>query len=362
MATSRCYNQLADQLRAELAGRPVGSRFYVDQEICDRFEVTRPVARAAMQQLVEEGRVYRVRAKGTFVGNGISVGRSPATPHLAFVSMHAHHDITVKTLPGIQQMASMRGLDVIWRPNPTPLFDSAAMDALLQDLLPKVQGILWVTGRLEEICAAPPVLGDVGRRIVVINARLMRPDVTCVLPDNEAGMYNLCEHLIRLGRRQIGYVGGAAERPYARLRLEGYRKALAAHGLAPDPAFVRDYLPGDIPAQVGRVPEVVHDMLACGRHPDAFLAATEVGARGLLGVLKEKGLRVPEDIAVAAFGDVVSVEPNPPFLTIARQPFHELGWEAVRILLDQLDGKRAPGGVHLVPCPLEIHASSGTPP
>ena len=112
----------------------------------------------------------------------------------------------------------------------------------------------------------------------------------------------MTEHLLSTGRRRIAIVGppGLIETAAARQRTEGYRSALAAAGAAHDPAL-------EIPTAAWTTAEAVaatRAFLTTHEVPDAFFCFTDSMAFGVLNVLWERGLRVPDDVAVAGFDDL----------------------------------------------------------
>jgi LacI family transcriptional regulator len=152
---------------------------------------------------------------------------------------------------------------------------------------------------------------------------------TTVACDSFQGAYLAGAHLAGLGRRRIALVVGALHDGgdmNASLRLEGFKKALAEKGLAPAAvAFSRDYSRKDgATAMAG--------FLATPGKVDAvFSAAGDVCATGMLGVARERGVRVPEDVAVVGFDDNALAAISEPPLTTIRQPAEAMADEALRL-------------------------------
>lgn len=149
----------------------------------------------------------------------------------------------------------------------------------------------------------------------------------------------------------------AAQLSAAQGRLEGYRRALAAHGVPFDPALVRH---GEGDATSGYT-----ETLAVLRTPDrptALFCATDRTAMGAYDAIRECGLRIPDDVAVVGFDNqtIIAEYLRPP-LTTLQLPHYEMGQWAVRYLIDHADDSRQgepPPIQQTIPCPLIIRAST----
>lgn len=152
-------------------------------------------------------------------------------------------------------------------------------------------------------------------------------DVAEVGVDEMAGMRLLVEHLVGLGHRKIGYVGGAET--YQPQRFLAFRQALEdSRQTLEDPV----YAPGD-----GHVSEAgyaaTRALLDRGQDlPTALVAASDLVALGVLRALNEAGYRVPDDVSVAGFDDLPFAAMASPSLTTIHQPFNAFAKEAVAFL------------------------------
>jgi DNA-binding LacI/PurR family transcriptional regulator len=146
--------------------------------------------------------------------------------------------------------------------------------------------------------------------------------------DCRDGAMAAVEHLISLGRRRIAVISGDLDIPVAVDRLLGYREALAAAGIAMDPTMeeVADFLADRAHLSMERL------LLS---HPDldAVFVASDQMAAAAVGVLTHARKRIPEDVAVIGFDDSRFALETSPALSTVRQPFEELGREAVHVLM-----------------------------
>ncbi|MFE9116350.1 LacI family DNA-binding transcriptional regulator [Streptomyces sp. NPDC007172] len=191
-----------------------------------------------------------------------------------------------------------------------------------------------------------------GTPIVFVDRWIPGIDVPVVRADGRAAIGDLVAHLHRLGRRRLAIIAGPAATTTGSERVEAFRAALAAHGLALPDAYVGQ---GDFQAASGR--RATERFLALPEPPDAVFAADNLMTLGALDALRAHGLRIGADIALAAFDDIPwFVHTDPPVTAIA-QPTGELGRAAVHALAGLIGGG-APPSVTL-PARLVVRRSCG---
>ncbi|MEU5401498.1 LacI family DNA-binding transcriptional regulator [Streptomyces sp. NPDC005963] len=158
---------------------------------------------------------------------------------------------------------------------------------------------------------------------------------------NFDGEHELTRHLIEdHGLRRLAFVAGEEDSPDAEARFDGFRAACREAGLpASDEPAVRAVMMTQ--AEGARAAETLLDRE--GEPPQAMLFANDQMAVGALHALEERGVRVPEDIAVVGFDGIALGRIVRPSLTTVRQPMRQLGEEAVDLLVKRLrDRSRAP--------------------
>ena len=161
----------------------------------------------------------------------------------------------------------------------------------------------------------------------------------CVLPDDAHGEETLTAALIAAGHRRIGFLtlpGGLIAR---RLRLEGYRRALAAAGIGYDEALVIDADRDGGPEEQAAIGAAIDAMMATGAPPTALLCGNDRLAVAVYGHLRARGLAVPERMSIAGYDDyrVISETLHPP-LTTMELPYLRMGEEAARLMIGALRG------------------------
>ncbi|MFF8955895.1 LacI family DNA-binding transcriptional regulator [Streptomyces sp. NPDC014894] len=201
-------------------------------------------------------------------------------------------------------------------------------------------GKLVRAGTAVVLCGRPPMPGG-------------EPVLATLAFDNRGGARLLTDHLLGLGHRTIGYVAGPPERTTTRHRLEGHRAALAAAGLGEGQDRLTVH--GAYTRSAGY--DATVELLAREPELTAVVAANDTVALGVCAALRERGLRIPEDVSVAGFDDLPFAADAGPALTTVRLPLAEAGARAGRLAV----GKEAApeGGVAVVGGVVVVRGSTG---
>ncbi|MEV8017099.1 LacI family DNA-binding transcriptional regulator [Streptomyces sp. NPDC086554] len=194
-----------------------------------------------------------------------------------------------------------------------------------------------------------------GTPMVFVDRWIPGVDVPVVRADGRQAVRDLVAHLHGLGHRRLAIIAGPAATTTGSERVEAFRDALGAYGLELPEAYIGQ---GDFQADSGR--RATERFLALPEPPEAVFAADNLMALGALDAIRAHGLRVPHDIALAAFDDIPwFVHTDPPITAIA-QPTGDLGRAAVQALADRIEGRR-PQSVTL-PAHLVVRRSCGESP
>ncbi|MCH5673185.1 LacI family DNA-binding transcriptional regulator [Streptomyces gilvus] len=166
----------------------------------------------------------------------------------------------------------------------------------------------------------------------------------------------LVTHLAELGHRRIALVAGLPGFSTTRERITGYRHGLAASGLPYDERLVAH---GD--SESPGAERATAALLSLTAPPTALVTANNAMTIGALRALRDRGLSVPEDIALCCFDDFAWADLFSPRLTAIAQPSREIGAEAVRLLLDRLASPERPARTVRLPCSFVHRGSCGCP-
>jgi len=153
--------------------------------------------------------------------------------------------------------------------------------------------------------------------------------IPSVVVDDFKGGFTATEHLITQGYKRIAHISGQQHLKIFKDRLEGYKAALAAHGLAADPEWI---FRGDVSIDSGR--RAVRHYLQLDNVPDAIFAVEDYTALGAIKELKEHKISIPEQMGIIGFANEDFGEHITPALsTIDQQPV-QMGKEAFGLLLE----------------------------
>jgi LacI family transcriptional regulator len=175
-----------------------------------------------------------------------------------------------------------------------------------------------------------------GYSFVVIDPRVALDEgIPAVSAAHASGARAATEHLLSLGHRRIGAITGPAEWMASTERLNGYRAALAAAGVLPEPKLVVD---SDFSIENGE--EAAAALLDLPDPPTAIFGFNDNVAIGALHVARARGISVPEELSVVGFDDSEQAAIVTPALTTVRQPLAEMGRMAISLLLRLLEHQR----------------------
>jgi LacI family transcriptional regulator len=168
---------------------------------------------------------------------------------------------------------------------------------------------------------------------VVVDPRTPLPrDIASVSAANLTGARSLTGHLVGLGHRRIGVIGGPSDWLASQHRLAGHTAALAEAGVLPSAELLRSIEPT---AEWGY--GAACELLDLPQRPTALVAFNDKAAVGALRAAYERGLRVPHDLSITGFDDIDLSRSTVPQLTTVRQPLEEMGRMAVSLLVRLLD-------------------------
>lgn len=157
-----------------------------------------------------------------------------------------------------------------------------------------------------------------------------------VLAGDRDGAYEATEHLLSLGHRRVGYIGGLLGADSGRERFRGYSDALRRHGLPVDERLV---VQGPFTQRFGA--EAVDELLDRRTGMTALLAANHEAVFGILPGLVARGMRIPDDLSLVCYEDMPLLQMWQPAVTVVDTGASQLGELAVDLLLGQMRELRA---------------------
>ncbi len=198
-----------------------------------------------------------------------------------------------------------------------------------------------------------PLLIKDGIPLVLVGRHPYFVNVASVDVENREGVRDAVAHLIGLGHRRIGLINGELQMEAAQARRDGYKQALLEAGIGIDADLMVEGFYSETAAF-----QAMLKLLDLALPPTAVFAASDPMAIGALHAIRDRGLHVPDDIALIGFDDLpLAVLATPP-LTSVHQPVGEMGAQAVRLLIEQIRGQ-GPTTLVRIPARLVVRESSG---
>ncbi len=193
-----------------------------------------------------------------------------------------------------------------------------------------------------------------GLPIVTIGYAQNREDVVTVGIMNDQGVRQAMAHLLGLGHRCIAHITGPPEMYESQERRLAYMEALQEAGITPKESLIAS---GDWSSASGY--RATMELLDRRIDFTALFVQNDRMTLGVLQALRERGLRVPQDVAVVGFDDIPSAPYFSPPLTTVHHPFYDVGRRGVQMLIELINGQSAPPGPVRLKTRLVIRQSCG---
>lgn len=356
------YLRIRDRIRAEILyeqGLGPDGRLPTERELQMRFGVSRPTIAKALAALASEGELLVAHGRGRFIHGLDRIERQlPKRARIGYVASIATETLTQRALCGIERAARQAGYGVVM---------ASANDSYMQEK--EAVRDLVASGAVGIIIyPVPRPIGmpepdylsssSIGVPLVLLDTGLPEHGHTQFIFDNERVCYGLTAWLIEHGHKRIAYVLGDQGILHGPLiaRLRGYRRALAAHGLAEIPDLIVHHRPRDSRA----IADVAARFAAMQQRPTALIATDDMAAMEFIESFSRLGLHSPEDIHVVGFDDREEARRLKHQFSTTRPDFERLGECAAEELIALIGGEALPNRtyVHAVPLVIRRHGSS----
>lgn len=331
-----------------------GDRLPPVRALAERLGINHHTVRAAYAALEAEGLVCMRQGRGTMVLPHAAhnlAQMAPATPT---------HTIGI-LIPGLNPfyIPFLDGIDDVARDAPWLFFTSYTRESpelaarYVDQLIARgVDGLITAAGGRD----ANAGTSEAGRGLPpVVFVDLPEAGGYAVLLDSEGAAFRATEHLIQHGHRRVGMISGPLEFANLRECYEGYLRALEAAGLTTAPDLVAEV--PEFSIEMGR--QAAEQLLNLPDRPTAIFGAADQFAIGAMQAARERGLRVPEDVAVAGYNDMELAALVDPPLTTAHAPVYEMGVAAMTMLRRLINGERVSPRRVTLDTPLIVRRSCG---
>lgn len=344
-----------------------GQRIPSEAALVQTYGFSRPTVARALHELSLVGLIERKAGSGSFVRykeQSKSVQASP--PQLGLLIPGLDETEIFETISGqLASLARNRDYPLIWggqhgNAHKVAIKEPENTFRLVRQFIErKVNGVFfapfeWSEGKEEINQKVLKDLSQAGITVVLLDRDVckfpFRSNLDLVGLDNFAAGYMLVEHLLKLKCRKICFFTLPFSAPTVDARIAGIRDALDKHGIYPEAKWVIEDTPDN--------PNAISNLMA-GRRWDACICANDRTAAQLLQNLMRKGVRVPQDIRLAAFDDAKYATLIAVPLTTIHQPCDEIATLAFEAMLRRMANPLAPPCTSLAAPRLVVRESCG---
>jgi LacI family transcriptional regulator, repressor for deo operon, udp, cdd, tsx, nupC, and nupG len=256
-------------------------------------------------------------------------------------------------LEGVRRVADSVGYHILVMET---AFNSSGFDDFSKLLLSKQTDGIILLSTLSPF-KEPNALSNQSHPPIVLGLESVSAELAhfpCVCIDNEVAAHDAVQYLIKLGHRDIGLLGAGAgvthsldpefESELAKVRSNGYRAAMSAHGLNVNEDWV---IKAPISLNGGRI--AAKRLLQLKNKPTAVFCINDEMALAALFEFKQAGLRVPQDISIIGLDNMCYSEISDPPLTTIEQPAEQIGEKSMRRLLKLIAGDTSGEAMEVLP-------------
>ncbi|HTY36763.1 MAG TPA: GntR family transcriptional regulator [Bacteroidota bacterium] len=338
--SSPLYLQIIGELKSKISegtlkpGDQVGSH----AELASAYGVSLITVKKALATMIQEGVLFSRVGKGTYVAQQAGAAPGPKHKTIGLVLQDFRSPFFSRIMHSVEDAAYELGYHVLISNSSGRAEKEDAQIARFRTF--GVSGLI-IASMSHNYNATPTIrklLRD-GFPFVMVSY-MADTDVPFVGSDHQLGGFMATEHLVKLGYERIGFINGEKGNVVGELRKQGYEAAMRASGRRPDHRFQfqlrlkgerHDYQSGyEIGKKVSKL----------ALRPDAMFVYNDLAALGFIDAFLERGLNVPDDVAVIGFDDIERGEYSTVPLTTVRQPTDSIGKETIKMLLRFMKGKR----------------------
>lgn len=252
---------------------------------------------------------------------------------------------------GIQDYAMKMGHNVmVCHSNEQYETEIKNVEALLDA---NVEGVIISVARDTEKNEHIRKLQRLGVPLVLFNRVIENFKASKVVVDDYYGALNMVAYIIKTGCRKIAHISGPKNLLLSINRKDGYLDALKNAGITVNEKII---IEGDFTIQSGM--DCTRKLLESNNEIDAIFAVCDTTAFGAMKVLKEHGIKIPDEISVAGFTNEPMAELIEPALTTVKQPIYEVGEAAAKLLFGQLNDPHLPAELCVLETTIEVRKST----
>lgn len=339
----------------------VGEQFPTENQLSLEFGVSRGTVRKALNILETQGVLSRAAGKGTFVNSLEVIDNDKIEPSylIGIAIPHRNDQLSSNILNGVERVIRDKGYGLVYT-NLENHIDTEK-EQVIRLKAQRVAGIiifpLAAAGEAEMLCR---VIGSTP--VVLVDRELPEFCGSVVMADHFTGAYEAVKHLLDLGHTRIVIVTHPSQASSVSERERGYQQVMRDAGLLPyAPIELLDRgtnPPGVLPVYNEDEMKWIEHMLSVANRPTAVFCVNDNLATGVMRLALEKGLRIPDDLALVGFDNSHFAPIMPVPLTSVEQSGVEMGTKAAELLLRKIANPLEKDQKVLLPTRLVVRAST----
>jgi DNA-binding LacI/PurR family transcriptional regulator len=324
--TTPKYVLVEDYLRNQIKKNRISDRLPGERALAAELGFSYMTVRKAVENLVNEGLLYKVPTKGTFIADQKANKTRTRTIGYFLDSRIAgglSSPYYSMIFNAIEKQATRQGYSLV--------YFSDSSDSNLQMILQKLDGViassfLRIENLIQQMKAIVPV--------VAIDNSVADKTIPSVIIDNFNAQIQSVDYLCSLGHQHIGFMTGLEDSDVGKNRYAGYKSGLIKQGIEVDPALV---FRGNY--TFGSGVSGAQYFLELEQRPSAIICANDSMALGAISKLHQEGLEVPADMSIVGFDDIDIARQITPPLTTVSVPIDEIASCAFNMLTSLIEGR-----------------------
>lgn len=303
-------------------------------------------------------RINEVAERLKYAPNIIARGlKTKSTNTVAVIVPDISNQFFAQVIRGVEEIARLRNYNVLLV---CTYYDVLQEKNSIENLKKQfIDGFIFISGYDSSDHIGE--LNDNNFPVVVADRELEDITVPSVLVDNFYAMKEVVNYLYDLGHNKIGYISYTYDnQTTVRKRFEGYCEGLKENKLDynPDMVVISETLRLN---ELQGSREAVRKIIKCKSIPSVIMTASDFIAVGVIEALKDLEIKIPEEISVIGFDNILISQYSSPLLTTVKQPKEKMGATAMNLLLDIIEGKKIKDRNIVLPTKLIVRRSVTKP-